>query len=221
MNKNTSKVNTKKIAGVAMFSALAFVVVAVCQFIPKVVFLTPDVKDAVIVIASFIYGPLVAPVISLIVAFLEFITFSGTGFWGMLMNFVSSSVFSLSASLLYKYRKSLNFAIIGLAASVALTTAVMIPLDILIVPLFAPKVNVEDVIAWIPTLLLPFNFAKTLLNSAVALLLYKPTINAMRSAKLIPGAKFKTEFNKSTVISLAVGALGLVASFVILLILWL
>ena len=220
MNKNTNKINTRKITGVAMFSALAFVVVAVCQFIPKVVFLTPDAKDAVIVIASFIYGPLVAPVISFAVAFLEFITFSSTGPWGLLMNFISSSAFSLTASLLYKYKKNLSFAIIGLTLSVVLTTAVMIPLDILIVPLFAPAISVEAVIALIPNLLLPFNFAKTLLNSAVALLLYKPIINAMRSAGLLPGTKFKTEFNKSTAISLSVGALGLIGAFVILFILW-
>ena len=60
-----NEISTKKIVGTAMFAALAFVVAYACQFIPKVQnFLTPDVKDEVIVIASFIYGPIVAPIIS-------------------------------------------------------------------------------------------------------------------------------------------------------------
>ena len=214
------KINTKKIVGTAMFAALAFVVAYVCQFIPKVQnFLTPDVKDAVIVIASFIYGPIVAPIISFIVAFLEFITFSTTGPFGLLMNFISSTVFSLSASLVYKYKKSFNSAILGLVISVAATTAVMLILNPIIVPLYSGATR-EIVIKMIPTVLLPFNFAKTLLNAALALMLYKPLIGALRSAHLVEVAKYKTEFNRTTILSLILGGVALVLSFIVLLIIW-
>ena len=203
-----------------MFSALAFVVAYACQLIPKVAdFLTPDVKDAIIAIAAFIYGPVVAPVISLTVAFLEFVTFSTTGPWGLLMNFTSSAVFSTVASLIYIRKKSFNSAIAGFSLAVVLTTAVMLALNPFIVPMYS-GVPREAVISILPTVLLPFNFAKTLLNAAVSLLLYKPIISAMRSAGLVKKGKYKTEFNKSTVLSLVIGGAGLIISFVILIIIW-
>ena len=214
MNNSAKNSETvKMVVGIGVFSALAYVVVGLCQLIPNVAgFLSIDAKDAVIAIASFIYGPIVAPIISLFVAFLEMITFgAATGFWGFLMNFISSAVFSTTASLIYKFRKSLNFAIIGFCAATVLTTVVMIGMNPLIVPLYSGATR-EVVISMINPILLPFNFAKTMLNSAVAMLLYKPIINAMRRAGLIAGGKYKTTFNKTTVISLVVGGLFLLTS---------
>ncbi|MBR2342741.1 MAG: ECF transporter S component [Clostridia bacterium] len=217
---NKKRFGTREIAGAAMFASLAFAVAYLCQFIPRVQgFLTPDVKDAVIAIASFIFGPAVAPAISLVVAFLEFITFSTTGPWGFLMNFVSSSVFSLTASLIYRYKRSFGSAVLGLAVSVGLTTAVMLLLNPIIVPLYS-GVSREIVIKMLPGILLPFNFAKTLLNSALTMLLYKPLISALRLAKLVPAGKFKTEFNKSTLLSVIIGAATLVGAFLILIKIW-
>ena len=213
------KINTKKIVGTAMFAALAFVVAYLCQFIPKVQnFLTPDAKDAVIVIASFIYGPIVAPIISFIVAFLEFITFSTTGPFGLLMNFASSTVFSLTASLIFRYKKSFNSAIFGLMLSVVATTAVMLILNPFIVPLYS-GVTREIVVAMIPTVLLPFNFAKALLNSAVTIMLYKPVLAALSGAGMIKTKTASLNFNKNTRIILIVGSVALVLSVVIFIVL--
>ena len=210
----SNKSKTRFAVGVGVFAALAYAVVAICQPLPAVNgFLSIEIKDALIVIASFIYGPLAGPVISLIVSLLEMITFSATGPWGFLMNFISSSVFALTASLIYKYKKTLNFAIFGLVASVAATTLTMIILNPIIVPLYSGA-PVNYVVSLITPLLLPFNFAKALLNGAVALLVYKPIITAMRAARLIPGGVYKTSFNKSSIISLITGGILLAASLV-------
>ena len=48
------------------------------------------------------------------------------------------------------------------------------------------KVDTAQVIQLIPTLLLPFNFAKSVLNAGVVLALYKPLVTALRAAKLLP-----------------------------------
>ena len=203
------------VTGVGVFSALAFLTTTLCQILPKVGgFLSIDAKDAVIAISSFIYGPIAAPIISVIVAFLEFISFSETGIWGFVMNFTSSAVFSLTASLIYKFRKSFNGAVIGFGAATLLTTSVMIALNPVIIPLYTP-VTREVVISMIPTLLLPFNFAKTLMNSAIAMLLYKPVINALRAAKLIRKSEHETTFNRTSVITLIIGGVALVAALVI------
>ena len=209
-----------KITGVGIFSALAFVTTLVCKAIPSVGgFLSLDAKDAVIAIASFIYGPLVAPIISAIVALVEFITISDTGWYGLIMNFASSAVFSLTASLIYKFKKSFNGAAIGFGAAIVATTGIMLLLNIFITPLYF-GMPTEVVIEMLPRLLLPFNFAKTLLNSAIALMLYKLLVGAMRAARLVPRSEHKTTFNKSSVLTLIVGGVSLLVALVILLIIW-
>ena len=82
-----------------MFASLAFVVSLVFRF--PVLFLTFDAKDAIITIASFIYGPVVAPVMSLVVALVEMVTYSETGMYGFIMNFASSTAFSLTADMIF------------------------------------------------------------------------------------------------------------------------
>ncbi len=219
MNTKRSEI-IKKICGIGVFAALAYITTFICKLIPNVAgFLSIDAKDAVIAIASFVYGPLAAPIIALIVAFVEFITISTTGIWGLVMNFVSSATFSLVVSLIYKYRKTFNGAIIGFAVTTVITTAVMVVLNPIIVPLYsgAPR---EVVVSMIPTILLPFNFAKTLMNSAIAMLLYKPIINAMRASRLVKRSEHKTEFNKSSILTLIVGGVSLLLAVVILLIIW-
>ena len=219
MTNNRSEI-IKKICGIGVFAALAYITTFICKLIPNVAgFLSIDAKDAVIAIASFVYGPVAAPIIALVVAFIEFITISTTYIWGFVMNFVSSATFSLVVSLIYKYRKTFNGAILGFAVTTVITTAVMVALNPIIVPLYS-GVSREAVISMIPTLLLPFNFAKTLMNSAIAMLLYKPIINAMRAARLVKRAEHKTEFNKSSVLTLILGGVSLLLAVVILLIIW-
>lgn len=222
-NKKTNKISTEKMAGIAIFSALAFVVSLVVRF--PVQFLTFDAKDAVITIAAFVYGPLSAVIISFLAALIEMITISTTGWYGFLMNFASSAVFSLTASLIYTKKRNLNGAIISLYSAIGATVGVMLLLNLLVTPLYlqyvgAPITN-ADMVAMLPTLLLPFNFAKALMNSAIVMLLYKPTVMALKRLGLVKthGGAAAMTFNRTTKIILALGAVGLVLSIVIFLIL--
>lgn len=222
-NKKINKISTEKMAGIAIFSALAFVVSLVVRF--PVQFLTFDAKDAVITIAAFVYGPLSAVIISFLAALIEMITISTTGWYGFLMNFASSAVFSLTASLIYTKKRNLNGALISLYSAIGATVGVMILLNLLITPLYlqyvgAPITN-ADMVAMLPTLLLPFNFAKALMNSAIVMLLYKPTVMALKRLGLVKthGGAAAMTFNRTTKIILALGAVGLVLSIVIFLIL--
>jgi len=214
-NKKRFLFDTKRLVGMAMFAALAYGITFVFRI--PVEFLTFDAKDAVLTIAAFIYGPAAALVMSLIPALIEFITISSTGFWGFLMNFASSACFSFTASVIYKYRRSFNGAIIGLYASVLATTALMMVMNILVTPIYM-KVSREVVLDLLPTLLLPFNFAKALMNAAITMLIYKPVSIAMKRAKLIQG-KMDAKFNKQSVVMLIIGGVTLAASITIFLIL--
>ena len=72
-----------------------------------------------------------------------------------------------------------------------------------------------------PTLLLPFNFAKALMNSAIVMLIYKPTVMALKRLGLVKtqGGAAAMSFNRTTKIILSLGAVGLVLSIAIFLIL--
>ena len=160
MNTAAKKINTKKLVGIAMFAAIAYVVTFLVRI--PVLFLTVDAKDAFICIAAFIYGPISGVLISFITAFIEMITVSGTGPYGFLMNFISSAAFSFAASYIYSKKKTIIGAIIGLYSGVAVLTAVMMVLNIFITPLYLGVAR-EAVIEMLPTVLLPFNLGKSLL----------------------------------------------------------
>lgn len=204
---NNKKVNIQKIVGIAMFAALAFVVSLVFRF--PVMFLTFDAKDAIITLAGFIFGPLAAVITSLLAATIE-LSISDTGIYGFIMNFASSATFSFTASLIYKYKRTFLGSIIAFYSATAVLTAVMVGMNVLVTPFYmgAPR---EAVIELIPSVLLPFNLAKALMNSAIAMLLYKPVITALRRAGLIKtkDGLLKREkvgfFNKFTVYTLAIG----------------
>ena len=207
-----TKFDTKRIVGIAVFATLAFGVTFVFRI--PVSFLTFDAKDAILTVAAFIYGPISAVLMSLISALLEFIIISDTGPYGALMNFISSSAFSATASLIYKYRRTLTGAIIGLYLSVAVTTGVMAVMNLLITPLYM-GVERTAVVALLPKLLLPFNFAKALMNAAIVMLIYKPIALALRRAKLVDGKPMQTKFGKQSIITIIVGALSLAAAIVV------
>lgn len=227
-NKKQSTLRLERVVGISIFSALAFIVALICNVIPPVQgFLSLDVKDAVIAIAAFIYGPVSGVIIAFIAAFIEFLTFSTTAWYGLIMNFASSAVFTLTASLVYKKLRTINGAIIAFTAAIISTTGVMLLLNTFVTPIYLtsplvgmPKAAAESmVMELLPKVLLPFNFAKSMLNAAVAILLYKPVLAALSKAKIIKTKTTSLSFNKNTKIVLIIGSVCLIASIVIFLIL--
>ena len=214
MNKKTS-LDIKKTASIAMLSALAFLARLVFKI--PVSFLTFDIKDTVIALGGLVFGPVSGVVIALVVSLVEMII-SETGPIGFVMNFVSSAVFAGVASLIYKFKRTFNGAIIGLYSSVAATTAVMLLMNVILTPIYQ-GVPRSAVIEMLPTLFLPFNFAKTLLNAAIVMLIYKPVVVALRKAKILEGKTMDVKFGKQSVITIIISSVSLVAAIVIFVIL--
>ena len=205
-----------------MFAALAFVVSLVFRF--PVLFLTFDAKDAVITLAGFIFGPISAVVTALLSATIE-LSISDTGVYGFIMNFASSATFSFTASLIYKYKRTYFGSVVAFYSATVVLTIVMVLMNIFVTP-FYMGVPRAMVIEMIPTVFLPFNLAKALMNSAIAMLLYKPVITALRRAKLIKTKDgFKKEngkagfFNRFTVYTLIIGLTTLAVAITIFVIL--
>lgn len=213
--KKNSNIDVKKVASIAMLSAFAFLARLVFKI--PVSFLTFDIKDTVIALGGLVFGPVSGVVIALLVSLIEMII-SETGPIGFVMNFISSAVFAGVASLIYKFKRTLNGAIIGLFSSVAATTAVMLLMNLLLTPIYQ-GVPRSVVVSMLPTLFLPFNFAKTLLNAAIVMLIYKPVVVALRQAKIIPGKEMDIKFSKQSVVTIAIASVSLIAAIVIFVIL--
>ena len=78
MKKNTE---LKKITIVGMLSAVAYLCMFLFKF--KVGFLTFDLKDAVLTVIAFLYGPIYGVISSVLVALLELVSVSDTGIYGL------------------------------------------------------------------------------------------------------------------------------------------
>lgn len=214
-------VDVRRMVALALFAAMAYA----CTFLPflhiKVSFLTFDAKDAITTVAGMCFGPGAAGILSLLVAALEAITIGQTGIYGFLMNIISSFAFTVPAAWIYRYHKTTGGALFSLGCSVVITTATMMGFNLLITPLFM-RTTTQQVLQMIPTLLLPFNLTKSVLNAALVLVLYKPMVTALRRTRLMATTRSAAEYrlDRKTVTMLLIGlglmALSLAVFFVVL-----
>ena len=187
--KNTK---TQKLTIIAMLSTLAFISVLMFRLpISVLPFLKYDPKDIIIVIAGFIYTPMTAVVISVIVSTLEMVTISDTLFIGFIMNILSTCAFTVPASIIYHRRKSMKSAILGLGVGIVAMVIVMTAWNYFLTPLYA-KIPREEVITMLAPIIVPFNLIKGGLNAAITMLVYKQASSALRSANLIPKSSEKS-----------------------------
>ena len=178
------RLDTKKIAVIAMFCAIAYVVVVFVR-IPVVMFLKYEPKDVIITIGAFMMGPFTGFLISLIVSLVEMFTISDTGLIGFLMNVISTCAFACTAAYIYKKNHSMKGAAIGLFAGVVLMTISMLLWNYLITPLYL-RVSRSEVVKILVPAILPFNLLKAGINMALPILLYQPVVTALRKASLLP-----------------------------------
>lgn len=211
--------NVQKLTTMGLLCAIAYV----CTFIlhdipifPSAPYLSLDPKDAVIAIGGFMFGPLSALAMTVVVCLVEMVTISSTGIIGLIMNILSTGVFVVIALLIYAKRESLTRAIVGLVVGTTAMTAVMILWNFLITPLYT-GVPREAIVPMLPTVFLPFNLLKGAANSAIALLLYKTTFKALQKAKLLP-KKDETNTAKINPVLMIASALVLISCVLVVLV---
>ena len=195
---------TKRLAMLGMFSAIAYVFTVFARIpISSVEFLKYDPKDIIIVIAGFIAGPLSAFAITVVVSLIEAITVSTTGLIGFVMNVLSTVAFACTASLIYKKRRTLGGAIIGLICGVTLMCGIMLLWNYLVTPLYM-SLDREVIASMLLPVFLPFNLIKGSINAALAMLLYKPVVRALKSTRLLEGKEDSRGDVKFSVIAICV-----------------
>ena len=206
--------NTKSLVTMAMLTALAYAVMAVCKVIPPIGgFLSLDLKDTVIAIGGFLYGPLAALLMSVAVSFLEFLTVSDTGWIGLLMNIIATAGFVCPAVYLYRRKHKTSAAVVGLITGIVCLTVLMVLWNYIMTPIFwgMPREAVVDMLV---PLIIPFNLVKGGMNMAATLLLYKPVVTALRRANLIPASEHSQPRRSSA--GYLLFSLALMATFVLL-----
>jgi len=175
----------RKLVTLAMLSALAYILMVFIR-IPVVLFLKYEPKDVIIAIGGFLYGPLSAMAMSVVVALVEMVTVSDTGIYGAIMNALSSCTFACTAAFIYKKWRTLPGAATGLVSGIIITVPVMLLWNYLIVPLYTVYITREAVVPMLLSVFLPFNLIKYGLSSAITMLLYKPIRIGLSKSNLLP-----------------------------------
>ena len=210
------RMGVKTMTSLAMLTAVAYVVMYLSKMLPQVLgFLQLDLKDTVICIGGFIFGPLAAAIIAIVVAALEMFTVSDTGIIGLIMNVLATVAFCCTASFVYKKVHTKKGAVIGLALGTLFLTVVMLLWNYLITPIYM-EMDRAVVAAMLPTVFLPFNLVKGGLNMAVILLLYKPVVTALRRARLVPESQTIIQPSGKVNVGFLLFSLALLATFVTL-----
>ena len=206
----------KTMTSLAMLTAIAYVIMYFSKMLPQVLgFLQLDLKDTVICIGGFVFGPLAAAIIAIVVALVEMFTVSDTGIIGFIMNTLATVSFCCTASFVYKKVHTKKGAVIGLALGTLFLTVVMLLWNYLITPIYM-EMDRAVVAAMLPKVFLPFNLVKGGLNMAVILLLYKPVVTALRRARLVPETQTIVQPSGKVNVGFLLFSLALLATFVTL-----
>ena len=170
-----------------MLSAMAYIVMLAVH-VKVFNFLTFDPKDAVISVGGFILGPFTAFLISCVVSLIEMFTVSETAYIGFFMNLISTSAFACTAAFVYKRVHTYKGAVIGLVLGIICSTVMMLLWNYIVTP-FYMGVPREQVAAMLPTVFLPFNLVKGIINMALSLMIYKPLITVLRNTGIVMPSK--------------------------------
>ena len=186
---------TKKLTLMAMFAALAYVLMVVGRIpISPMSFLKFDPKDMILTICGFVLGPIPAMLVTTVVCLIEMITVSDTGFIGFFMNLLASACFACPAAFFYKRKHSIRGGILGLVIGVVLMTAAMLLWNYFLTPLYMVEdlsmaaAYREKVAAMLAPIFLPFNLIKGTINAALTILVYKPISKALKRTGLVAGS---------------------------------
>ena len=219
---NFTQNRTKRLTALAMLVSMAFMVGATFRLrgaFAAAPFLTYDPKDVVILLGGFMFGPLSALLMSVVVALLEMATVSISGLIGALMNAISSASFTCTAAFVYSKKRNLQGAIIGLVLGCIAVVITMSLWNLAIIPLYVPHATFEGTASLILPVIIPFNAIKAALNAAIALLIYKKVSSALNAAGLYKEALTESpekRLNITVMVVSAIIAVALVAALFII-----
>ncbi len=165
---------TRKIVGVALFSALSFVV-SLLEFpiFPAASFLKLDFSAVFILLGGFMYGPIAGIVICAVKELIRFVMGSGTGGIGELANFLVITALIIIPTVVYRFKKGLPIVIITLLLGVlTMTATALLSNRFIMFPLYMGE-GAANAFGSLWYYIIFFNLIKGMAVSAIVFLLYK------------------------------------------------
>lgn len=191
--KSKTQISLRYVVKVGVLSAMAAVLMLLKFPLPFLVlsFYKLDFSNVAALLGGFSLGPLAGLLIELIKNLLNLLLEGTTTHCiGEFANFVSGCAFVLPASLLYRYRKSLKSALLGLVLGTVILTIISgllnyfvlipaysevygMPIDRIIAMETAINPMVSDLPTMVVMAVVPFNLLKGIACSIITFLLYK------------------------------------------------
>ena len=173
---------TKNIAGMAIFTALAFVAYCIIPEIPifpgtPAEFLKLDFSNVFIMLAGFMYGPIPALIITVIKELLH-LPFGTTLGVGELANVIMTTSYVLFPSIMYRYKKGIKWVITSLIVACVLQIAFSLLVNRFInfpffISMYKMPTTASEFFGALWWYVLLFNVVKSVAISVVTLVLYK------------------------------------------------
>lgn len=187
-NATTNKEKIFKLAMTGILSALATVLMFVSFSVPFMPsFIKFDVSELPALIAAFALGPIEGVVVCLVKNLIN-VTSTMTGGVGEFANFLLGASFVLPAGIIYKYKKTRKWALIGSLIGITLMAIVSLPLNYYVTyPMYTKimpidvivgmyqKINpdVDGLFSCLLIFNVPFTFLKGLVDVIITFLIYK------------------------------------------------
>ena len=188
MTKQTQ--NTRKMAGVAMLSAIGFILMFIELSVPIMpAFIKLDFSELPALLATFAYGPGAGVSVCLIKNVLHYFMGGTTGGVGELSNFLLGVAYVVPAGLIYQKIKTRKGALIASLIGCAVCAAYSLPHNFyLIYPLYGKMMPMDAILGMyqalnpncdslfdaLLTFNVPFTFVKEAITAAMTFVIYKP-----------------------------------------------
>ena len=174
-----------RIVKLALLAAISLILVFAFKFpvFPAVAFLEYDFADVPILIGTFLFGPAAGLALTAVVSVLQAVLVSAASGWiGALMHFISTGAMVLAAGLVYKRLHTLRGAILALLLGAFTMTALKVPLNLLLTPLyFGGSYAAAQKTVWgFMPYILAFNAIKAFGNSLITFVLYKSVSKVLK-----------------------------------------
>ncbi len=178
---------------IAILSAVATVIMLLEFSVPIIApkFYKLDLSEAVILIGGFAMGPFSALIMELVKNILNLmINSTVTGGIGELANFLTGAAFTVTASFIYKYHKTIKGALISCIVGIVSLTALSAVINyFVVIPAYASIMtsgideivkmgaavnsSVNSLLDFVLICVVPFNLLKGIACSLITFLLYK------------------------------------------------
>jgi riboflavin transporter FmnP len=178
---------TNKLVRIGVLSALSIVLVMLVKFpiIPSAPFLEYEPGDVPMLVAAFMYGPIAGLAMTVIVSTIQAFTVSAAAGWvGLVMHIISTGTLVVVSGCIYRRFHTFKGAFAALAVGSLCMVLVMIPSNLFFSVRFY-GIPYDAVVAMLPTAILPFNLIKSLANSLLVILVYKPLTRFLKGEEKV------------------------------------